>query len=97
MPKLAIVATIEVAPGWRDQLVPLLVAHRARSLKDEPGTLQFDVLTPREDASKILIYEVYQDDAAFDLHFKGPSITRLREDAAGMMVGITATRCTPVE
>ena len=26
---------------------------------------EFDVLVPREDASKLLLYEVYQDDAAF--------------------------------
>ena len=42
MPKLAIVATIEVAPERRDQLLLLLMAHRARCLKDEPGTLQFE-------------------------------------------------------
>ena len=39
MPKLAIVATIEVAPERRDQLLPLLMAHRGRCL-------QFDVLAP---------------------------------------------------
>jgi hypothetical protein len=52
MPKLAIIGTIEVAPGRRDQLLPLLMAHRPRCLKDEPGTLQFEVLAPREDDTK---------------------------------------------
>ena len=64
MPKLAIVATTEVAPDRRDQLLPLLMAHRGRCLKDEPGTLQFEVLVPREDDTKVLLYEVYRDDAA---------------------------------
>ena len=73
MPKLAIVATIEVAPERRDQLLPLLMAHRARCLKDEPGTLQFEVLVPREDDTKVLLYEVYRDDAAFDVHLNGPA------------------------
>ena len=49
MPKLAIVATTEVAPGRRDEFLPLLMAHRTRCLKDEPGTLQFDPLVPRDD------------------------------------------------
>ena len=57
MPKLAIVATIEVAPARRDQLLPLLMAHRGRCLKDEPGTLQFEVLVPREDDTKVLLYK----------------------------------------
>jgi (4S)-4-hydroxy-5-phosphonooxypentane-2,3-dione isomerase len=86
MPKLAIVATIEVAPGWRDELLPLLMAHRARCSKDEPKTLQFEPSIPRDDDKKVLLYEVYQADAAFDAHLNGPSITRLREDVAGMMV-----------
>ena len=73
MPKLAIVATIDVKPGRREEFLPLLMAHRARCLKDEPGTVQFEVLVPREDNSKLLLYEVYQDDAAFEKHFSGPS------------------------
>ena len=97
MPKLAIVATIEVAPGRRDEFLPLLMAHRVRCLKDEPGTLQFDPLVPRDDDTKVLLYEVYQDDAAFDAHFNGPSIARLREEAAGMIVKLQGTRCNFVE
>ena len=76
MPKLAIIGTIEFAPGRRDQLLPLLMAHRVRSLKDEPGTLQFDILAPHEDDTKVLTYEIYRDDAAFDVHLKGASIAR---------------------
>ncbi len=69
MPKLAIIGTIEVAPGRRDQVLPLLMAHGARCLKDEPGTLRFEVMISR---AKLLVYEVYQDDAAFDNHRNGP-------------------------
>ena len=97
MPKLAIVATIEVAPGRRDEFLPLLMAHRARCLKDEPGTLQFDPLVPRDDDTKVLLYEVYQDDAAFDVHRNGPSLARWREETAGMIVKFSVTRCTLVE
>ena len=97
MAKLAIVGTIEVAPGRRDQLLPLLTAHRARCLKDEPGTLQFEVLAPREDDTKVLLYEVYQDDAAFNVHRNGPSIAQWREETAGMIVKISGTRCTLVD
>ena len=97
MPKLAIVATIEITPGRREEYLPLLMAHRARCLKDEPGTLQFEVLVPRDDNSKVLLYEVYKDDAAFDMHFGGASITRLRKEAAGMTVGLQGTRCELAE
>ena len=97
MPKLAIVATIEVAPERIDQLLLLLMAHRARCLKDEPGTLQFEVLAPREDDTKVHLYEVYRDDAAFDVHLNGPHIERVREEAAGMILNLYGTRCLLVE
>ena len=58
MSKLAIMGTVELAPEKRDQVLPLLMAHRRRCLKDEPGTLQFEVVLPRDDHSRILIYEL---------------------------------------
>ena len=93
MPQFALIATIEIAPGRRDEFVPLLMAHRARCLKDEPGTVQFEVLLPQDDATKVMIYEVYLDEAAFDTHSKGPSLARLREEASGMMAKVSGTRC----
>ena len=98
MAKLAIMGTIEVAPGRRDQLLPLLMAHKARCLKDEPGiTLQFEILLPHDDDTKVLLYEVYRDDAAFDAHRNGPSIVRFREDTAGMIVKLSVTRCAVLD
>jgi len=48
MGKLAIFATIEVEAGTRDEALQLLLEHRERCLRDEPGTLQFEVLVPEE-------------------------------------------------
>ena len=97
MSKLAIIGTIEVAPGKRDQVLPLLMAHGARCLRDERGTLQFEVMISREDDSRLLVYEVYQDDAAFDMHRNGLSIAKFREETASMGIKVLVTRATPAE
>jgi quinol monooxygenase YgiN len=97
MPKLAIIGKLEIEPGHLDRVLPLLMAHRARCLADEPGTLQFEVLLPHDDQTKVLLYELYTDDAAFQVHWNGPSTPRLREEAAGMIVGVTGTRCALAE
>jgi quinol monooxygenase YgiN len=94
--KLAI-GTIEVAPGRRDQLLPLLMAHRYRCLKDEAETLPFEVMAPRKDETKLLLCKVYRDDAAFDTHLNGPSIAQFRHETAGMGVKLSVTRCAIVE
>ena len=93
----ALIGPIEVAPGRTEEFVPLLMAHRARCLHDEPGTLQFEVLLPREDTTKVMLYEVYRDEAAFDTHWNGPSLARFREEATGMMATVSGTRCDLVE
>ena len=72
----------------------MLMAHKARCLNDEPGTLQFEVLIPNDDTTKILLYELYRDAAAFEAHWNGPSTSRAREDVGSMIVRIYGTRCT---
>ena len=97
MPKFVNVVTIDVAPGRRGELLRLLAAHKARSLNDEPGTLQFEILLPKDDDTKVLSYEVYRDDAAFEIHRNGPSLAQLREEIAGMVVKLHGTRCAAVD
>jgi quinol monooxygenase YgiN len=97
MPKFAVIVKIDVAPGHRDDLLPLLIAHRDRCLRDEPGTtLLFEVLAPRDDDAKVMSYEVYRDDAAFETHRSGRSIAQFREDTAGMISKMQVTKCTVI-
>jgi (4S)-4-hydroxy-5-phosphonooxypentane-2,3-dione isomerase len=93
MSKFANLVTIEVAPGGRDEVLSLLAAHKVRCLKDEPGTLQFEILLPKDNDSQVLSYELYRDDAAFEIHRNGKSLAQLREEVAGMVVKIHGTRC----
>ena len=96
MSKFANVVTIEVAPGRRDEVVASLLAHKSR-LKDEPGTLQFEVLLPKDDDTKVRVYEVYRDAAAFEAHLTGPSLAQRKEETAGMVVKLHGVRCAVVD
>jgi (4S)-4-hydroxy-5-phosphonooxypentane-2,3-dione isomerase len=97
MSKLAIVTTLRVAPGRMDEYLPLLRAHRARCLQDEPGTLQIDMLKPVEDPASILIYVVYRDEAASIAHRTGPLLARHGQDAEGILLGATGIRCAVLD
>ena len=83
--------------GHREKLIPLLKEHRTRCLRDESGTLGFEIMTANDDETKIYIYEVYRDAAAFELHLNSPSIKQWREEAAGMVAGVVVQKATPVE
>ena len=93
MSNLVIIGTIEAVPGRRAEVLAALQAHGARCLAEEPGTLQFEILVPRESESELLIYEVYANDAAFEMHRGGPSIARFRDKTAGMIARLDVTRC----
>ena len=42
--------------------------ENAAASRKEPGCRQFDVLVDPKDRTKILLYEVYADEKAFDAH-----------------------------
>jgi (4S)-4-hydroxy-5-phosphonooxypentane-2,3-dione isomerase len=42
--------------------------ENAADSRKEPGCRQFDVLVDPKDRTKVLLYEVYADDKAFDAH-----------------------------
>lgn len=49
-----------------------MTANANASLTTEPGCRQFDVCVDPKDASRIFLYELYDDRAAFDLHLQAP-------------------------
>ena len=97
MAKLAIVATLKTAPGKRDEYLPHLKAHGERCRATEPGTLKFEIMLPHEEPDTILLYELYASPEAFDAHWNGASMQKIRAESQGLMIGLKGTRCDLVE
>ena len=95
MAKHATLGTINVQPGAREEVLKAVMEHRERSLRDEPGTLQFEVLIPNDDPNKILLYEVYVDSAAFGAHMKGASMALVTKAIGSKVLGLSGVQCTP--
>lgn len=94
MGRFAVVATYEIAEDHIEPFLPLLCAHRERCLRDEPGTLQFDILRPAE---KLMLYEVYEDEAAFQAHRNGASVARFQKEAAAIPRKLSFVTCELME
>lgn len=94
MSKFAVVATYEIAPDQIDAFLPMLKAHGDRCLRDEPGTLRFDILRPERN---LMLYEVYEDEAAFQAHRNGASLVRFLQEAANVERTLTYVTCTLVD
>jgi quinol monooxygenase YgiN len=91
--KLALVVTIAVKPGETEAVLEAAKAHAARSLNSEPGTLQFDVLAPVNKDDKVMLYEVYVDEAAYEVRHNGASMAIAQKDLEGKVDGMSVVRC----
>jgi quinol monooxygenase YgiN len=94
MTRFVVIATVDVAEGRMEEIIPLLLAHRDRCLKDEPGTLRFEILRPNETENKLMAYEEYQDEAAFQTHSNGASLARVVAETAGMIANLDTVDCS---
>jgi quinol monooxygenase YgiN len=77
----------EIAPDRWDAFLPLMTANAEASRRDEKGCLRFDVCRPRDGATRVFLYEIYDDEAAFQAHLKTPHFLAFAEAANEMIIG----------
>ena len=63
-----ILVTFRIAEGGFSSFFDLVRANAAASLAGEPGCSRFDVLTDPEAPDTVVLYEIYDDEAAFRHH-----------------------------
>jgi autoinducer 2-degrading protein len=76
---LTVVARIRAAKGKADALAALLAEQAAVVRREERGCLVYRAHRSTKDPELFLFYEMYADDAAFDLHRKAPHLAAYRE------------------
>ena len=94
MSKVALVVEFEVKPGCLDDFLTIIREHAAGTLAEEEGCLQFDVLLPSEGGDRVLLYEVYRDGAAFEIHGNSARLAATRGRYGDMIADRKITRCT---
>jgi (4S)-4-hydroxy-5-phosphonooxypentane-2,3-dione isomerase len=61
------------------------LADNARNARKEPGCKQFDVLVDPNDRTKVMLYEVYNDEKAFEAHQQTPHFKKYLADAVPLL------------
>jgi quinol monooxygenase YgiN len=67
MNELVLVVHVRIKADCVAQLMAELEKN-ASAARLEPGCRQFDVIRDRDDPTKLMLYEVYADEAAFEAH-----------------------------
>ena len=61
------------------------VIENGKAARTEPGCRQFDVLVDPDDKTKIMLYEVYDDQKAFDAHQAGAAFKKYVAEAVPLL------------
>jgi quinol monooxygenase YgiN len=91
MPLFALLVEFVIRPEAMAGFLPLMLENAALSLRDEPGCRQFDVLTAPDDPNRIVLYEIYDDQQAFDAHLASDHFKRFAA-ATGDMIASRSLR-----
>jgi (4S)-4-hydroxy-5-phosphonooxypentane-2,3-dione isomerase len=75
---------IRVKPENVERFMALLLAN-AREARKEPGCRQFEVLVDTSDATKLLLFEVYNDEKALEAHQQTPHFKKYLAEAVPLL------------
>ncbi len=67
----SVLTHLTIQPQHVNEFITLIQEHAQESLRDEPGTLGFDVIQDEKTPNRFYVHETYVDEAAFQVHMQG--------------------------
>lgn len=68
MSAFVLVVQVRIKPDAIEKFMPLLLENAKATRETEPGCRQFDIAVDPQDRAKVLFYEVYDNETAFQAH-----------------------------
>jgi autoinducer 2-degrading protein len=88
-----ILVDFRLKPGAKKDFRRLIDANARESCRNEPGCHRFDVLELPHEADRILLYEIYDDHAAFEAHVASPHFDLFNRRSAEHVLHKQVTVC----
>ena len=80
-----VIVDFHIKPERLAEFMPLMVENARASRETEPGCRQFDVCVDPADKTRVFLYELYDDRAAFDAHLATAHFKRFDAAVAPML------------
>ena len=90
-------AYIELKPEMRDAFLAAVTENMRESLKKEPGVLALYCVAAKDNPNKLTFFEMYADDAAYEVHRTMPHFRKYIETTKDMAVSKELVETAPVE
>lgn len=81
---LVLVVNIRIKPENADRWMKMAMENAVAARK-EPGCRQFDVLVDPQDKAKVLLFEIYDDEKAFEAHQATPHFKKYLAEAVPLL------------
>jgi len=88
-----VLVDFRLKPGARDSFRKLVDANATASVRDEAGCRRFDVTEVRGEPDRILLYEIYDSEAAFDEHCRTAHFDEFNTQNAALVDAKLVTIC----
>jgi autoinducer 2-degrading protein len=85
MSRFVVLVDFRLKPGNVQHFRRLIAENARASCRDEEGCRQFDVLVPKGESNRILLYEIYDDEAAFDAHVETMHFAQFDRDSRALV------------
>jgi autoinducer 2-degrading protein len=85
MSAFVIMVDFRLKPGAKIAFRRLIDDNARASCRDEPGCRRFDVMESPDEADRIVLYEIYDDRAAFGAHVKTSHFASFNEASAALV------------
>ena len=79
-----LVVNIRIKPENVERWMKMALEN-AREARKEPGCRQFDVLVDPKDKTKVMLYEIYDDQKAFEAHQAGAAFKKYLAEAVPLL------------
>ena len=78
MSEIAFYVTVEIDPAQHEAFDQSLTEHVEGTLAEEEGCVAFDVYVDTSNPNRYLLYELYADEAALEVHRTSSRLARSR-------------------
>ena len=79
-------AEFEVVPSKLENFIGAMRKNAAQSFADEAGCQQFDICQDPQNPNTMYLYEIYDDEAAFEAHKSEPHYHDFNHAVDGMVI-----------
>lgn len=81
MGAFALAVSIRIKPDCVDRFMESVLENGEAARTTEPGCMTFDILVDPSDRTRVMLYEVYESEAAFEAHQRTPHFKKYLETA----------------